>query len=187
MSHRIAFLSAAAASLVLAALPRPAAAADYYEDGQGPAGFHGGRYDDEGDRLGPAPRPDWALRHPRGAPGPVVFDERDPGRRFEGEGPRRDVDAGPGGPVVFERPVSGAGPRFAGPRFDGPRFAGPPLGYGFADRPLPRYRAVSVPVDRDGYGAGYGGPDVGCTVEEAQSTTPAGWRKTVTHRTCYRR
>ena len=61
----------------------------------------------------------------------------------------------------------------------GPRFAGPPLGYGFADRPLPRYRAVSVPVDRDGYGAGYGGPDVGCTVEEAQSTTPAGWRKTV--------
>ena len=176
MSHRIACLSAAAAALVLAALPRPAAAADYYDDGRGPAGFHGGGYDDEGDRLGPPPRPDWGPGH-RGGPGPVVFDERDPGRRFDGEVPRRDLEAGPGGPVVFQRPVFGAGPRFAGP----------PLGYGFPDRPLPRYRAVAAPVDRDGYDAGIGGPDVGCTVEEAQSTTPAGWRKTVMHRTCYRR
>lgn len=188
MSHRIAFLSAAA--LVVVALPHPAAAADYYGGGRAPEAFSGRGAEDGGwDREDVAPRPDMGPRRPRGGPGPVVFDERDPGRGFEGGFPRRGPDFDRGGPPVIGRPDFGYGPRFAGP----------PLGYGegYGDRAPPRdpapwaaagwTAAGWAPAGRQAYGEGYGGPDVGCTVQEAQSTTPAGWRKTVTHRTCYRR
>ena len=178
MSHRIACLSAVAASLLLAGLPRPAAAADYYDEGRGPSVFHGrGAGDDGEDAIAP--------RRPRGGPGPVVFDERDPGRQFGPGFPRREADFGPGegrgfgpgGPVLVERPAFRYGPGFERPL----------PAYGVVERPLPRYRAVAAPIAADAYDDGYGAPDVGCTVEQAQSTTPAGWRKTVTHRTCYRR
>ena len=155
MAHRIAFLSACA--LALAALPRPAAAADYPVYGGGPAVY--------GDDLGAA-RPAWRR-------GPVVFDERDPGRR----GPEADID----GP--FGRSDDDGGPRFPRPRFFGPRFAGPPLEEPIGPPP-PRYRPVAGP---GGFGPAFDRPDRGCTSDEVETVTPAGWRKTVTRRTCFSR
>ncbi|WP_237477734.1 hypothetical protein [Lichenibacterium dinghuense] len=179
MSKHIAFLSAA----LLAGSVLPAAAADYYggyDGGDRPLSYHsrddvyldGGRARIEHRQdLGPA-------EGYRRAPGPVVFDERGPERRFDGYG-----YGGPG----FRRPVAAEGfgygrpPAFI-PRADRP--IGGAFGYGGGYRPA----AVAVgPVEGEGYGAGYGGPDEGCTVERARSITPAGWEKTVTHRTCYRR
>jgi hypothetical protein len=114
--------------------------------------------------------------HDRRAPGPVVYDERGAGRRVAG--PAFDEEERP--PVAVGRPAYRDG-------FDGPvAFAPPPYGYGDRFRPAPLYRAAAVPAG-PAFDEGYGGPDVACTVDQAQSTTPAGWRKIVTRRTCYRR
>ena len=69
-----------------------------------------------------------------------------------------------------------------GARFDHP------YGPGFPDRPddagpleeVAAPLAPPVEVDRRG-------PDVGCTIQRSESTTAVGWRKIVTHKTCYRR
>lgn len=190
MSKHIAFLSAAA----LLGTAMPAVAADYYDGGDRPLAFRsrddvysdGGRARVEHRQdLGPADRY-------RGAPGPVVFDERGTDRRFDRPDPgygepryRR--------PVIIERPAYGYGddrPAAYVPRPDrsygGEGAYGPGDGYG----PAPLYRPAAVPVGPafgQGYGEGYGGTDIGCTIEQAQSTTSLGWRKIVTHRTCYRR
>ena len=63
-----------------------------------------------------------------------------------------------------------------------------PYGPGFPDRPygVGPYEEIAVPlappvaVDRRG-------PDVGCTIQRSETTTAVGWRKIVTHQTCYRR
>ena len=172
MTYRMAFLSAAA--VCIAALPHAAAAADFYDEGRA-AAFERGRGggDAEVDRFdrGPAFRP-----ADRRGPGPVVFDERDPDR-FRARG---RFEAGPMGEEVDPVP-------FGRPAFVGGRFAGPESVYGWRDRPLPGYRAVGAPRDVEAFDPGAGRPDVGCTTERAESVTPAGWRKVVTHRTCYRR
>ena len=175
MSKHIAFLGAAAAVLGAAL---PAAAADYYGGGDRPLAF--GSRDDvyvDGGRArverGEDLRP--AYDHRR-VPGPVVFDERGPGRRFERPADRYD-EPGYGRPIAVERPTYGYG-------FDRPAAFAP--GYGDGYRPAPLYRPTAVPIG-PAFGDGNVGPDVGCTIEQVQSVTPAGWRKTVTHRTCYRR
>lgn len=165
MLNRMALLSVAA--LAAAALPHAASAADYYDEGRGPA-VYDGRGDAAFDHGWQDSRRD--LR-PRFRPGPVAFDERGEERFARGE-PEFDE----GGPVLPRGPVYGEGPRFWGPGAFGP----PP-------RPVPVYRPVAAPVYGDAFDPRAGRPDVGCTVQEAQSVTPAGWRKTVTYRTCYRR
>ena len=63
-----------------------------------------------------------------------------------------------------------------------------PYGSGFPERPygLDPYQEIAAPlappVDLDRRG-----PDVGCTIQRSETTTAVGWRKIVTHRTCYRR
>ena len=173
MTYRMAFLAATAACI--AALPHPAAAADYYDEGRAAAfarGPGGGDAALERFDRGPAFHP---ADH-RG-PGPVVFDARDPDRfgardRFEDGVPERED----GGPVPF-----------GGPAFFGGRFAGPEAAYGWRARPMPGYRSVAAPRDVEVFDVRAGRPDAGCTTEQAESVTPAGWRKIVTHRTCYRR
>ena len=173
MTYRMAFLAATAACI--AALPHPAAAADYYDEGRAAAfarGPGGGDAALERFDRGPAFHP---TDH-RG-PGPVVFDARDPDRfgprdRFEDGVPERED----GGPVPF-----------GGPAFGGGRFAGPEGAYGWRARPMPGDRRVTAPREVDVFDARAGRPDAGCTTEQAESVTPAGWRKIVTHRTCYRR
>ncbi len=151
MSKHIAFLSAAA----LLGAVMPAAAADYYDGGDRPLAFHsrddvyidGGRArvehrQDVGPQdLGPAPGY-------RRAPGPVVFDERGPDRRFD------RPDYGYGAPV-YRRPVAVARPAY-GYGGDRPVAFVPPGGrpygaeaaYGYGDgyRPAPLYRPAAVPV-----------------------------------------
>ena len=171
MTYRMAFLSAAAACI--ASLPHGATAADYYDDGRA-AGFERGfeRGDAEAGRFdrGPAFRP-----ADRRGPGPVVYDERDRGPVGGGFREGGPVDE-EGGPVPFGRPAFGGG-----------RFAGPAGAYGWPARPMPGYRAAAMPRDAEAFDPRTGRPDVGCTTEQAESVTPAGWRKIVTHRTCYRR
>ncbi len=190
MLNRIAILALGAAALGAAALPHAASAADYYDDGAGrsPA-FHG----DDGFRdEGYAPREDFRpvprFHGPQRDPGPVVFDERGPDRHQRGPG---FGDGFEGGPIYgVRRPDFAYGrPAGFGPRFERP--FGPADGPdGFRDRGPFRgriaYDDVTGPVG-SAYGPPPGAPDVGCTVEEARSVTPAGWRKIVTHRTCYRR
>ena len=186
MSKHIAFLSAAA--LLGAALP--AAAADYYGGGDRPLAFHS--RDDvyiDGARARVEHRQD--LRPVDGyrrAPGPVVFDERGPDRRFDLPG------YGYGAPV-YRRPIAVERPAYRYgddrpvafvPPGGRPYGGGPAYDDGDGYRGAPLYRPAAVPIG-PGFGEGYGGPDVGCTIEQAQSTTPLGWRKIVTHRTCYRR
>ncbi len=201
MSKHIAFLSAAA----LLGAVMPAAAADYYDGRDRPLAFHS--RDDvyiDGGRARVEHRQDLGGRdfggqdfgghdlrsvdRYRGAPGPVVFDERGPDRRFD----RPDYGYGAPvyrRPVAVERPAYGYGgdrPVAFVPPGGRPYGAEAAYGYGDGYRPAPLYRPAAVPVG-PGLGEGYGGPDVGCTIEQAQSTTPLGWRKIVTHRTCYRR
>ncbi len=180
MVNRIALLSLAGAALAAASLPHVAAAADYVDEGRGPAAYRG---QDDGDFSGDREqRRD--LRPARRAPGPVVYDERDSGRRFDrpafGFGGPDGLRRGPGladGPVYDEREA------FAGPRFAPPRLADGPAFY----RPAPLYRGVAAPIEGDAYAERAGLPDAGCTIEQTRSVTPAGWRKIVTHRTCYQR
>lgn len=190
MFDRIAFLSVAAAALAAAVLPHAAAAADYYDGGRGPLVFHS--QDDveiDGGRARVEHRQD--LRptgYDRRLPGPVAFDERDPDRGY-GQ-PRYgygrsgfaygDPQGGYRGPVLIERPAYDYGGFGLGLDHG-------TGGYGAPYRPAPAYRSVSAPVYGESFDDRAGLPDVGCTIQEAQSTTPAGWRKTVTHRTCYRR
>lgn len=161
MTYRMAFLSAAA--VCSAALPHAAAAADYYDEGRAAGferGFEGGAPEAGRFDRGPAFHP-----ADRRGPGPVVFDERE----------RGPVDE-EGGPIPYGRPGFGGG-----------RFAGPAGAYAWPARPLPGYRAAAMPRDAEDFDPRAGRPDVGCTTEQAESVTPAGWRKIVTHRTCYRR
>ena len=182
MSKAIVFLSAAALLCGAVALPGCASAADYYEGGEQPSAVHGqGDWPDDGGRFEqrPAPRPADGYRR---APGPVVFDEREIDRRVVGPVPGN-------GEPGFRRPGRSLPPAYGegdeGPIAFAPRAAFAPYGgeAGYGYRPAPLYRAAA-PV---GPGFGEDGPDVGCTTEQAQTTTPAGWHKIVTHRTCYRR
>lgn len=197
MFNRIAFLSVAAAALGAAVLPHAAAAADYYDGGRGPLVFHS--QDDveiDGGRARVEHRQD--LRptgYDRRLPGPVAFDERDPDRgygrpRYGYGGPGFGYGDPQGGyrrPVVIERPAYGNGSPDFDRGYGGSAFDHGNGGYGAPYRPASAYRSVSAPVYGESFDDRAGLPDVGCTIQEAQSTTPAGWRKTVTHRTCYRR
>ncbi len=172
MVNRIALLSAAAA-LSAAVLPQVASAADYYDEGRGSVVLHSRQdVEIEGDRAYPEQRRDVGRFASRG-PGPVVYDERG-----------------------LDRPAYGVpeggyrGPDFAG--YDGrgpvgPRFGRPYEGEGLLYRFAPGYRAVAAGGVDEGFDQRAGLPDVGCTIQQSQSVTPAGWRKIVTHRTCYRR
>lgn len=160
MSKQIVVLSAAAI-LSLAGSLGGASAADYPMADDQPPSFH--------DRRGP---------------GPVVYDERAYEERGWAERAARR-----GAPPVFddERPPMAVRRPAYRDGFDGPvAFGPPPSYYGERFRPVPLYRAAAVPAG-PAFDEGYGGPDVACTVDQAQSTTPAGWRKIVTRRTCYRR
>ena len=173
MPKHIARLSVAVA--LLAATVLPASAADYFDGGDPPLAFHG--RDEvyvDGGRARSERRED--LRPATGdrrAPGPVVFDEREPVRGFDRPALRYDRPA-----FGYDRPVAFV-PRYADPNGGEAGYA-----YGEGHRPAPFYRAATVPVDP---AFDEGDADVGCTIEQAQSTTPTGWRKVVTHRTCYRR
>jgi hypothetical protein len=159
MVNRLASLSVVGLALAAAALPQAAAAADYYDEGRGSVVL---------------PAPDGVdLDRPRRfaprGPGPVVFDER--GRGFDRPGPvygGPELRRGPGMAEELDDEGPSPGPRFGRPLFNGP------------------YRPALAVVD-DGYGDRIGRPDVGCEIQRTESVTPAGWRKIVTHRTCYRR
>ena len=181
MSRPIVFLSAAAVLFGATVLPGVASAADYYDGGEQHPAFHGhGDWPADGDRFEQrqGPRPADGYRR-----GPVVFDEREIDRRVVGPVPG-DGERG------YRRPGRSLPPAYAegeegqiafAPRGGFQPYGGEP-GSGY--RPAPLYRAAGGPV---GPAFGEDGPDVGCTTEQAQTTTPAGWRKIVTHRTCYRR
>ncbi len=184
MSKPIVFLSAAAVLFASATLPGCASAADYFDGGEPTAAVRGqGDWPADGGRFEErsAPRPAVGYR----APGPVVFDEREIDRRVVGPVPA-------GGETGWSRPGRPLPPAYGegdeGPIPFAPRAAFAPYGgeAGYGYRPAPLYRAAAAPIG-PGFGDEGGGPDVGCTTEQAQSITPAGWRKIVTHRTCYRR
>ena len=185
MSKHVAFLSVVAAVLGAAALPGAAAAADYFDGGDRPYAFHGrDDVDLDGGRarilhgrdLRPA-EDDFDRR----APGPVVFDERGPDRRYG-----RFYGYGAPGyrrPLVPERPAfDDERPVAFVPRVERPYGAG--NGYGYRPASIARPEPV---FGGPAFAGGHGGPDLGCTIQQVQSTTPLGWRKVVTHRTCYRR
>jgi hypothetical protein len=163
MVNRIVLFSVAGMALAAAALPRAASAADYYDEGRG--------------SVESAP-PDGAgfgqPRHfaPRG-PGPVVFDER--GRGFDRPAPDYDGSGVRRGPALAEDAYDGGPMR--GPHFGPPPFVAAPY------RVVPVYRPVAVAGDIDDGDR----PNAGCEIQQTESVTPAGWRKIVTHRTCYRR
>ncbi len=181
MLNRIALLSIAGATLSVAALPHAASAADYYDEGRGSVVLHSHQdVEIDGGRADPE-QPYMRRFAPRG-PGPVVFDERGQGRGFD-----RPAYGGPEG--GYRDPVFAEGPEYGG--------RGPLVGPGFGRAPLvddgrpyrfaPNYRAVAAGAGGEVFDEHAGLPDVGCTVQQSQSVTPAGWRKIVTHRTCYRR
>ena len=156
MGKHVARLGVAALCSGIAALPGAAAAADFYDGGDPPLAFHG--------RV---------ARGDRRAPGPVVFDAREPDRFAGGPAfrePRLRLPAPLedryGDPVPLAPPVA---------------FYGDGRGYRYRPEPFDRPAAVFGFEDR------YGRPERGCTTEQVESTTPFGWRKIVTHRTCYRR
>ncbi len=208
MLHRISALAIGATALGIAALPQTASAQFYEDAGRHPFVLHtqddiridGGRARVEhSEDLRPG-----VGGEDRRSGGPVVFDERDGYRHHRDWRDHDERDSG----RSYRRPVYGDERRFDrdGYRDDGVehrRFgddrpgygaylahpyhlaygAGP---YGGAYGEVVPYRPISAPVvpvyeERGGY------PDVGCTIEQSQSTTPVGWRKIVTHRTCYRR
>ncbi len=216
MLHRISALAIGGAALGIAALPQTASAQFYDDAGQRPFVLHTQddiRID--GDRarvehsqdLRPGARgfDDGHRRYD----GPVVFDERDP-YRSRGWRDGHEPEAGYG----YRRPIYGDERRVDrygyrddgyghGDSFEHRRYGDDRAGYGTRFehhyRPIDGtgpyggaygeavpYRSISAPVgpvfERLG---GY--PDVGCTIEQSQSTTPVGWRKIVTHRVCYRR
>ena len=104
---------------------------------------------------------------------------------------RRDGDVSPNDwDYRGDRPSMGRGERRwergddhqgYGARFDHPYGPGFPEPYGIGP-----YEEIAVPlapaVDLDRRG-----PDVGCTIQRSETTTAVGWRKIVTHKTCYRR
>ena len=179
MVNRIALLSIAGAALAVATLPHAAAAADYYDEGRGSGAFYSqdSLVIDGGERAFPGHRPDPSRFAPRG-PGPVVFDERQSGYGFDGPA-RGGPDRAYRGEGFAEGPDEGDRGPIGGPGFGHP--------YGGDGRPrfAPGYRAVAD--GGEAFDERAGRPDVGCTIQQSQSVTPAGWRKIVTHRTCYRR
>ena len=192
MLNRIAILALGAAALGAAALPHAAAAADYHDDGAGRSPAFRGEDGFRGEGEGFAPREDVRPAHrfhgPRRDPGPVVFDERDPDRHHRGPAFGNGFEGGPAYGIrrpdfAYGRPA-GFGPRFERPY--GPVESPDGFGDGVPFRGRIAYDEVTGPAG-SAYGPHPGAPDVGCTVEEARSVTPAGWRKIVTHRTCYRR
>ncbi len=211
MLHRISALAIGATVLGIAALPQTASAQFDEDAGRRPFVLHtqddiridGGRARVEHSQdLRPGGR--GYNDDGRRSDGPVVFDERDIDRhhrdwrdhdgRDTGRGYRRPaydderrVDRyGYRGDGVEYRRFSddrpGYGARFARPYR--PAYGTGPYGGAYGE--VVPYRPISALVgpvyeERGGY------PDVGCTIEQSQSTTPVGWRKIVTHRTCYRR
>lgn len=211
MLHRISTLAIGATVLGIAALPQTASAQFYEDAGQRPFVLHtqddiridGGRARVEHSQdLRPGGR--GFNDDGRRSDGPVVFDERDIDRHHRDWRDHDERDAGRG----YRRPAYGDERRFDryGYRGDGVeyrRFGDDRPGYGarFARPYHPAYgnghyegaygevvpyRPISAPVGPVSEELG-GYPDVGCTIEQSQSTTPVGWRKIVTHRTCYRR
>ena len=164
-------------------LPRAAEAQVYDDVGPRPYAFH---LQDDGEFD---PGRGWA-DHRRafddGPRGPEHFPHHGPAA-YDG----RDDDVAPyDGHHRGDRPPLGYGdrrwdrgdePLGYGARFDHP-------GPGFPERPygVGPYEEIAVPVappvavDRRG-------PDVGCTIQRSETTTAVGWRKIVTHQTCYRR
>ncbi len=216
MLHRISALAIGATVLGIAALPQTASAQFDEDAGRRPFVLHtqddiridGGRARVEHSQdLRPGGR--GYNDDGRRSDGPVVFDERDIDRHHRDWRDHDERDAGRG----YRRPVYGEERRVEryGTRGDDrPEFGVEYRRYG-GDRP--GYGTPFVHPYHPGYGTGpYGGaygevgpyrsvaapvgpmyerlggyPDVGCTIEQSQSTTPVGWRKIVTHRTCYRR
>ena len=163
-----------------AALPEAAEAQVYEDAGPRPFVMHTqddvefdsgrGRFDHRQD-FDDGPRGPEAYPHRR----PTGFDDR---------------DGDPSG-YGWRRPPHGTGePRWdhgdvgpgTGARFDHP------YGPGFPDRPYGArldediVEPLAPPVYEDRRG-----PDVGCTIQRSETTTAVGWRKIVTHKTCYRR
>ena len=185
MLHRHSALAIAAAMVGsafagAASLPR-AAEAQVYEDA-GPRPFARQAQDDVEIDRGWA-RVDHRREFDDGPRGPEAY----PHRRPAGYGER---DGDPAG-FAWRRPPHGAGePRWDrgddqpgyGVRFDLPYEPGVP------DRPYDAgpFEEIAAPVaplvDEDRRG-----PDVGCTIQRSETTTAVGWRKIVTHKTCYRR
>ena len=179
---------AAVVALGAAAAPQIAAAQSFYEDGPRPYVVH--TQDDiaiDGDHarvvrrqdVGPGFRGEDRRFAPR-----VVYDARGSDRPHDGWRDRGyDGDRGYGRPAYRpDRPVDGYGPDAAG--YGRPAYA-PGYRSGYAPA---AYGIDPTPVGPVPVGAAYGTiPEVGCTIEQSQGITPAGWRKIVTHRTCYRR
>ena len=149
-------------------------------------------------------------------PRPYAFHTQDDGEFDPSRGwadHRRAFDDGPRGPEHFphhgpaaydgrdgdvfpydwrgDRPPIGHGDRRWDRGDDHPGYGARfdhPYGPGFPDRPygVGPVEEIAVPVapplavDRRG-------PDVGCTIQRSETTTAVGWRKIVTHQTCYRR
>ncbi len=63
-----------------------------------------------------------------------------------------------------------------------------PVGPGFPERPyeVEPLEEIAAPVAPQIYDDRRG-PDVGCTIQRSESVTAVGWRKIVTHKTCYQR
>ena len=138
--------------------------------------------------------------------------EFDPGRGWADH--RRSFDDGPRDPAHYphHRPAGYDGRDDISAYDERNRRDHPPLGYGeprwdrgddhlgygarfdrpfdpgFPERPygVGPYEEIAAPlapaVDLDRRG-----PDVGCTIQRSETTTAVGWRKIVTHKTCYRR
>ncbi len=149
MLNRMALLSVAA--LAAAALPHAASAADYYDEGRGPA-VYDGRGDAAFDHGWQDSRRD--LR-PRFRPGPVAFDERGEERFARGE-PEFDE----GGPVLASRPGVRRGTAVLGSgrlRPAAPARAGLPPGRGarLRRRLRPARRAPGCRLHRAGGAVGH--------------------------------
>ena len=215
MLHRISALAIGAAALGSAALPHAALAQFYDDAGQRPFVLHTQddiRIDGNRTRVEHSQdlRPGFNGGDHRYA-GPAVFDERDPYRHHQGWRNRDDREGGYGD----RRPAYGDERRAGdyGYRGDGYAYRGEGFEHRRYGDDRPGYDARFVHPYRPAYGTGpYGShygdvapfrpisapigpvydrlgayPDVGCTIQQSQSTTPVGWRKIVTHRVCYRR
>ena len=178
----------AVVALGAAVVPQMAAAQSFTENGPRPFVLH--TQDDiaiDGDHARIARRQDIGPGYRDAARpyGPrVVYDERDGYRPRDGwRDPGPDRDRGYGHPAFRrDRPAYGDGPGAYG-------YGMPAYGQGYRSGYAPAAYGVDyAPVGPVPGGSAYGTiPEVGCTTEQSQSITPAGWRKIETHRTCYRR
>ncbi len=187
MLHRYSALAIAAsiaASAVFGAVSLPQAAeAQVYDDG-GPRPFAMRTHDDMEFDQGHA-RFDHRQAVDYSPVGPVPYPHHRPAGyddRFGEPSPYgRHARGGDRPPFGDDEPHWDRGDGRPGPdaRFDGPGF--PDRAYGIG--PVEEIAAPVAPLVYEGRR----GPDVGCTIERSESTTAVGWRKIVTHKTCYQR